>query len=176
MAGAEEIAGSLLLALAGKGSMPVNNLTYSATGLALTEQFEGCALTAYQDQVGVWTIGYGHTGPEVVAGLTITQAQAQAYLAQDVSSAAACVNKVVTLPLAQDEFDALVDFVFNLGSGAFEGSTLLRDLNAGNFSDAAAQFDLWDHAGGAVVAGLLRRRQAEAALFTTAGSPAQTSA
>jgi lysozyme len=146
--------------------MGVNNLTYGGDGLALTEQFEGCKLTAYQDQVGVWTIGYGHTGPDVVAGLTITQQQAETLLAKDVSSAAACVNNVVAVQLSQDEFDALADFVFNLGAGAFEGSTLLRDLNAGDFAGAAAQFDAWDHAGGAVVAGLLRRRQAETALFS----------
>lgn len=97
--------------------MSVNNLTYSVKGLALTEQFEGCRLTAYQDQVGVWTIGYGHTGADVTAGLTITGAQAQALLSQDVSSAAACVNNVVAVRLTQEEFDAMVDFVFNLGPG-----------------------------------------------------------
>jgi lysozyme len=150
--------------------MGINNLTYSGNGLALTEQFEGCRLTAYQDQVGVWTIGYGHTGPDVTPQLTITQDQAQDLLVQDVSSAAACVNNVVTLQLSQDEFDALVDFVFNLGVGAFTGSTLLRDLNAGDLTAAAAQFDLWDHAGGAVVAGLLRRRQAEMAMFDSGES------
>ena len=145
--------------------MSVNNLTYSTRGLALTEQFEGCCLTAYQDQVGVWTIGYGHTGPDVKPGMAITSEQAQALLAQDVKSAAACVNNVVSVQLTQEEFDALVDFVFNLGGRAFSGSTMLRDLNARDFTGAAAQFELWDRAGGAVVAGLLRRRQAEAELF-----------
>jgi lysozyme len=145
--------------------MGVNNLTYSTKGLSLTEQFEGCRLTAYQDQVGVWTIGYGHTGPDVTAGMTITIDAAQALLAKDVSSAADCVSNLVEVTLTQEEFDALVDFVFNLGAGAFRGSTMLRDLNAGDFTSAAAQFDMWDHAGGAVVAGLLRRRQAEAELF-----------
>ncbi|HUN83568.1 MAG TPA: lysozyme [Terracidiphilus sp.] len=155
--------------------MGVNNLTFSANGLSLTEQFEGCRLTAYQDQVGVWTIGYGHTGPDVSQGLTITSEQAQTLLAQDVGSAAACVNQAVAVQLTQDEFDALVDFVFNLGAAAFEGSTMLRLLNAGEYANAAAQFDLWDHAGGAVVAGLLRRREAEAMLFDT-GSTSTLSA
>jgi lysozyme len=145
--------------------MGVNRFTYSGKGLALTEQFEGCRLTAYQDQVGVWTIGYGHTGSEVCAGMTITPEDAQALLARDVSNAAAFVNQIVQVDLTQEEFDALVDFVFNLGVGAFERSTLLRLLNAGEFAAAAAQFALWDRAGGAVVAGLLRRRQAETALF-----------
>lgn len=154
--------------------MGVCNLTYNGDGMSLTEQFEGCELTAYQDQVGVWTIGYGHTGADVTPGLTITQDQAQALLAQDIASAAVCVNNLVNVVLTQDEFDALVDFVFNLGSGAFAGSTLLRDINAGDFTAAAAQFDLWDHAGGAVVAGLLRRRQAEEALFDIGDSTTQT--
>lgn len=154
--------------------MGVNNFTYSGNGLALTEQFEGCELTAYQDQVGVWTIGYGHTGPDVVAGLTITADQAQQFLASDVGSAAACVNDSVTIQLTQSEFDALVDFVFNLGPGAFKGSSLLRDLNGGDLTSAAAQFDEWDHAGGAVVAGLLRRRQAETALFQSDSATPQT--
>ena len=150
--------------------MGVNNLTYSKDGLAITEQFEGCRLVAYQDQVGVWTIGYGHTGSGVVSGLTITQDQAIDLLASDVAASAAYVNAAVTVELQQNEFDALVDFVFNLGRGAFAGSTLLKNLNAGQFDAAAAQFDLWDHAGGQVVAGLLRRRQAEQAMFQ--GQPA----
>lgn len=154
--------------------MGINNLTYGGKGLSLTEQFEGCRLTAYQDQVGVWTIGYGHTGPDVTPGLTITQDQAQALLAHDVGKAVTCVNHVVAIQLTQNEFDALVDFVFNLGAGAFTGSTMLRDLNAGNISAAAAQFDEWDHAGGAVVAGLLRRRQAETALFNSVDASTQS--
>jgi lysozyme len=147
--------------------MGVNNLAYGGKGLAMTEQFEGCKLTAYQDQVGVWTIGYGHTGPEVVKGRTITIEEAQDLLAMDIRTAATFVNNVVAVALSQEEFDALVDFAFNLGRGRLEGSTLLRELNAGNFAAAAAQFEVWDRAGGAVVAGLLRRRQAEAALFDT---------
>jgi lysozyme len=150
--------------------MGVNNLTYSKDGLAITEQFEGCRLVAYQDQVGVWTIGYGHTGSGVASGLTITQDQAIDLLTSDVAASAAYVNAAVTVELQQNEFDALVDFVFNLGRGAFAGSTLLKNLNAGQFDAAAAQFDLWDHAGGQVVAGLLRRRQAEQAMFQ--GQPA----
>jgi lysozyme len=145
--------------------MGANQFTYSGKGLALTEQFEGCRLTAYQDQVGVWTIGYGHTGPEVCAGMTVTLEQAEALLAKDINSAGTFVNKMVQVPLTQEEFDALVDFVFNLGAGTFARSTLLRLLNAGQFASAAAQFAVWDRAGGAVVAGLLRRRQAETALF-----------
>lgn len=145
--------------------MGTNNFSYSNNGLALTEQFEGCRLSAYQDQVGVWTIGYGHTGPGVGPGLTITQDQANALLLSDIAAAASYVNQTVTVPIQQNQFDALVDFAFNLGRAALGNSTLLRLVNAGNFAGAEAQFPLWDHAGGQVVAGLLRRRQAEAAMF-----------
>jgi lysozyme len=145
--------------------MGINDLTYSRNGLALTEQYEGCRLTAYQDQVGVWTVGYGHTGADVTPGLTITQAEAEALLAKDVLAAARCVNTMVKLRLTQGEFDALVDFVFNLGPGNFLRSTLLTALNAGDLTRAAAQFECWDRAGGVIVAGLLRRRKAELGLF-----------
>jgi len=155
--------------------MSVNNFTYSKSGLSLTESCEGCRCDAYQDVSGVWTIGYGHTGPDVHAGLCITEQQAEAMLAQDISGAADFVNRSVTVPLTQDEFDGLVDFVFNIGTGAFEKSTMLVDLNAGNFAAAAAQFQVWDHAGGKVVAALLQRRNEEAQLFeTTDAVPAQT--
>jgi lysozyme len=143
------------------------NLTYSDAGIALTEKFEGLRLTSYQDQVGVWTIGYGHTGPSTHGGQTITQDQADQLLRSDISAAVTCVNNAVTGAINQNQFDALVDFVFNLGCHALLTSTLLRDVNAGQFAAAAAQFLAWDHAGGVVVPGLLARRQAEAALFSS---------
>jgi len=148
----------------------VNNLSYSDQGLALTEQFEGLRLTAYQDSIGVWTIGYGHTGPDVQPGLAITQEQAGALLLQDVAGAAAAVNRLVTVPLTQNQFDALVDFTFNAGQGNLASSTLLRELNAGNTAGAAAQFLVWVYAGGVQLPGLAKRRQAEAALFQSAGA------
>ena len=143
------------------------NFTYSDARLALTRQFEGLNLNSYQDQVGVWTIGYGHTGPTIHGGITITQDQADQLLQSDVASSVACVNRAVTTAINQNQFDALVDFVFNLGCGALLSSTLLRDINAGNFATAAQQFLLWDHARGIVIQGLLRRRQAESDLFTS---------
>jgi lysozyme len=157
--------------------MGINNLTYSKDGLSLTEQFEGLQLTAYQDQRGVWTIGYGHTGPDVYSGLTITQQQAEDLLAKDVAGAAACVNECVAVPLQQDEFDALVDFAFNCGPNALRESTLLIDLNASNYDTAAEQFLAWDRCNGSVVAGLFRRRQAEENLYdTAAANPTKTDA
>lgn len=141
------------------------NFKYSAAGLALTKQFEGIELKAYQDSVGVWTIGYGHTGIDVKPGMTITEDQASVLLAADVAWAVTCVNKSVTAAINQNQFDAMVDFVFNLGCAAFGQSTLLRMVNAGDFAGAAGQFLRWNKAGGKVLAGLTKRRQGEMALF-----------
>jgi lysozyme len=140
-------------------------MEYSDAGLAMTKEFEGLRLSAYQDVVSVWTVGYGHTGTDVHAGLTITQTEADALLREDLSSAIATVNKEVTVPLTQNQFDALVDFCFNAGSGNFQHSTLLRNVNRGDFAGVETQFGLWTHAGGKVEPGLVRRRKAEATLF-----------
>jgi lysozyme len=137
---------------------------YSGEALKLTEQFEGCKLEAYQDCCGVWTIGYGHTY-KVDAGDTCTPDEAEAWLREDVARVVRQINRDVKVVLNQNEFDALVDFGFNLGVHALESSTLWRDLEAGNFEAAAAQFARWDKAGGKEVEGLLRRRQAERAEF-----------
>jgi lysozyme len=142
-------------------------MNYSQSGLKLTEQFESCKLDAYQDIKGIWTVGYGHTGPDVYPGLSITLLQAEQFLLGDIQHAVNCINALVKVSLTQGEFDALCDFAFNAGCGALAGSTLLRLLNQGDYQGAAAQFDLWDHAGGQVVAGLLRRRQAETAEFSS---------
>lgn len=145
--------------------------TYSEAGLALTRQCEGLRLEAYQDCAGVWTIGYGHTGQDVTPDRKISEFEAEALLRSDVAEAVACVNRVVTVPIQQNHFDALVDFCFNAGVHAFTRSSLLRNLNQGRFEEAAAQFGLWVHAGGKVVPGLAKRRAAEAAMFR--GEPAK---
>lgn len=142
-------------------------MEYSGGGLRLTEQFESCRLTAYQDVKGIWTIGWGHVSPAVVQGLTWTQEQADTALYNDTMDAANCVNAVIKVALTQDQFDALVDFVFNTGRGAFRGSTMLVLLNQGNYVGAAAEFEKWDHASGKVIAGLLRRRIAEEQEFNS---------
>lgn len=136
------------------------NMTYSKSGIGLTEQFEGCRLTAYEDIGGVWTIGYGHTAG-VLQCMTITQAQAEEFLTQDIAWAVSFVNKSLTVNVTQAEFDALVDFTFNLGRVNLAHSQLLNLINKGDFADAADEFEKWDHNGGLVVAGLLRRRLAE---------------
>jgi lysozyme len=141
------------------------NTKYSTPGNTLTKGFESCKLIAYLDSRGIWTIGWGHTGSEVCKGLVWTQEQADAQLPKDEQIAIDAVNVLVKVPLTQGEFDALVDFVFNAGGGNFRGSTLLKKLNAGDYKGAAAEFDRWDHAGAQVVAGLLRRREAETQEF-----------
>lgn len=142
----------------------------SQTGIDLIESFEGCCLDAYQDIGGVWTIGYGHT-QDVCAGMMITQEQATQMLLQDLVIYEGYVNQYVTVPLTQNQFNALVSFTYNLGPDAFAKSTLLSVLNAGQYSNAAAMFLEYDHAGGVEVAGLKRRRLAEQALFLTPDQP-----
>jgi lysozyme len=149
----------------------MNQFKYSVAGMALTKGFEGLRLTAYQDVVGVWTVGYGHTGPALLAGMTISEADADALLRADLADAVACVNRAVRVTISQNQFDAMVDFCFNAGRGNFLQSSLLRKVNLGDFAGAAVQFGLWVHAGGEVVPGLVRRRKAEAALFGRPDAP-----
>ena len=141
-------------------------MEYSKQGLALTESFESCRLTAYQDVKGVWTNGWGHTGNDVFEGQTITQNQADSQLVVDLQRAERMVDTCVTVELTQGQYDALVDFAFNLGTNAEKGSTLLKLVNENDMADAANEFEKWDHASGQVVAGLLRRRIAEEQEFT----------
>lgn len=140
-------------------------MTYSEQGLALTQRFEGLRLSAYQDSAGVWTIGYGHTGADVHPGLRITAAEATDLLRRDLAVAVACVNSLVMVPLTQGQFDALVDFTFNLGQGTLRRSTLLLMVNRRDFVSAAIQFGLWIHVGGRIESGLVSRRTAEAKMF-----------
>lgn len=140
----------------------------SAEGLRALQGYEGLRLAAYRDAGGVWTIGYGHTGPEVVEGLTWTREEAEAALARDTEWAQAAVRNDVTVPLTQPQFDALVSLVYNIGAGAFARSTLLRLLNAGDYRGAAEQFLVWNTVQGQMVTGLAVRRAKERAMFLEA--------
>ena len=143
-------------------------MIYSKNGLHLTEQFEGLRLTAYPDPGtggAPWTIGYGHTGPDVHPGLTITQQQAENLLARDIQTASDAVNRLVKYHLTQEEFDALVDFTYNCGAGNLQISTLLKKVNAGDMVGASKEFAKWNLANGHVLQGLVNRRQAEMRLF-----------
>jgi lysozyme len=137
----------------------------SASGIALIKQFEGCKLTSYRDSSGVWTVGWGHTGKDVTAGLTITQARADTLLRQDLNEFVIGVGNCVKVPINQNQFDALVSFAYNVGLGALRTSTLLQKLNNKDYMGAANEFDLWVHSRGKVLPGLVTRRNAEQALF-----------
>jgi lysozyme len=144
-------------------------------GLALLKRHEGLRLAAYRDPVGILTIGYGHTGTDVHEGQTITEERAEDLLRQDVGTAERAVARLVTVPLNDNQRDALASFVFNVGVRAFERSTLLQKLNQGNYSGAADELLRWDKAGGNTLAGLARRRKDERALFLSQTSTSQTS-
>lgn len=133
-------------------------------GIRLLKAFEGLRLQAYQDSVGVWTIGYGTTA-NVRPGMVITEAQAEELMRRDLNRFERAVDDLVTVPLNSDQFSALVSFAYNVGEGALASSTLLRLLNQRNYQGAADQFLRWDKAGGRALAGLTRRRRAERALF-----------
>jgi lysozyme len=139
----------------------------SHKGVDLIKHYEGCKLKAYKCPADVWTIGYGHTGGDVHEGKVITQSEADALLAVDLERFERGVYDLVTVPLNQNQFDALVSFAFNLGLGALGKSTLLKYVNNGEFSAAQKEFQKWVNAGGKPVNGLKIRRAAEAFLFAS---------
>lgn len=137
---------------------------------ALLKKFEGCKLKAYRCPANVCTIGYGHTSaagaPEVTDGMTITQKQADDILRQDLVKYETAVHDMVKQPLTQHQFDVLVDFAYNAGTGALKSSTLLKKINAGDFDAVPAELMKWTKGGGKVLPGLVRRRQAESAWWS----------
>jgi len=141
----------------------------SQRGIELIKEFEGLRLKAYLCPAKVWTIGYGHTtaaGPPIVQpGMSITSKQAEEILRSDLGKYEAGVLKLVKVPLTQGQFDALVSFAYNCGRGALGRSTLLKRVNAGRFDAVPAELMKWTKAGGRELAGLVRRRRAEAALW-----------
>ncbi|MGE9796866.1 lysozyme [Acinetobacter baumannii] len=143
--------------------------TTSDVGVDLISGFEDTRFKAYDDGVGIWTIGTGTTvypnGVKVKQGDTCTPEQAKAYFKHDLAKFEKTVNESVTVPLNQNQFDALVSLTYNIGSGAFNNSTLLKKLNKGDYQGAAEQFLVWNKADGKVMKGLVRRREAERALF-----------
>ncbi len=136
----------------------------------LIKSYEGLNLTAYLCPANVPTIGYGTTKGLTRADVgrkTVTEAEATRLLLEDVARFEKAVDKLVKVKLTDNQRGALVSFTYNLGEGNFGSSTLLRNVNAGDFKAAKSEFAKWDKAGGKVLAGLTRRRTAEAALFST---------
>ena len=142
----------------------------SEAGVDLIKSFEGLKLEAYQDSKGVWTIGWGHTGPvngeKIAAGLTITKQDAEELIYNDIAQFEDGVNKLTCeLDITQGMFDALVCFAYNVGLGNLAKSTLLKLLKQNKVLEASEQFKVWNKSGGKELAGLTRRRNAEAELF-----------
>ena len=145
----------------------------SSKGLDLIKKFEGCELKSYVCPAGVLTIGYGHTGTDVHAGMEISQAEADELLKTDTIRFEKAVDRHTNVELKQCMFDALVSFTFNCGADAYKNSTLLRLLNAGDYEGAASQFDRWVNGANGPLPGLVRRREAEEALFRRDAWPAK---
>lgn len=137
----------------------------SKTGIEMIEKFEGLRLSSYQDSVGIWTVGYGHTGAHVHKGMHISRKEAEYYMAIDLKHFEQCVEKMVHVPLTQNEFDALVSFSFNVGCEALRKSTLLKKLNDKDYEGASDEFGRWCHAGHKVLKGLVTRREEERQRF-----------
>ena len=146
--------------------------TTSSKGLDLIKSFEGCELKAYTCPAGVLTIGYGHTGPDVYAGMEISTAEAEELLKTDLIKFERVVDNAVTVPIKQCQFDALTSFTYNCGGDAFRNSTLLRLLNAKDYEGAAGQFGRWVNGPSGPLPGLVRRREAEEELYRRDGYPA----
>jgi len=144
----------------------VENMTVNKATIELIKRFEGCRLKAYQDIVGIYTIGFGTTaaaglGITPVKGMTITQDRAEDLLRMGVDKFAATVDALITAKVNANQFGGCVSLAYNIGPNAFAKSTVLRELNAGNYDKAAAAFQMWNKAGGVVSKGLVRRREAE---------------
>lgn len=136
----------------------------SEEGIALIKKFEGCKLEAYLDAVDVPTIAYGRT-KDVKIGDICTQQQAEDWLEEELVEYAGYVEKAVTVPLEQNQFDALVSWTYNLGPSNLNRSTALKLLNMSEYDGVPAQLKRWNKAGGKVLDGLVRRREAEAEMF-----------
>ncbi len=137
----------------------------SEQGKSLIKKFEGCELKAYQCSANVWTIGYGHT-QGIKEGDSCTQEDADRMLAEDLEEFEGYVQEAVKVPLEQHEFDALVAWTYNLGPSNLRSSTMLKRLNDSQFDQVPSEMQRWNKAGGKVLDGLIRRREAESLLFT----------
>lgn len=134
-------------------------------GINLIKNYEGLKLTAYQDSVGIWTIGYGETGPLIIPGLVWTKEQAEKSFIKRVKEFADRLTKIIFTSLNDNQFSALVSLAYNVGIANVKKSTLLALINLGDYKGASEEFIKWNKAGGKVLAGLTKRRQAEKELF-----------
>ncbi|MFA6788951.1 MAG: lysozyme [Arcobacteraceae bacterium] len=152
----------------------MKNNTLNADGLNLIQHFESLVLNAYQDSVGVWTIGWGHTGTDVTEGKIITEEEAESLLQEDLIKFEKAVNDLVSIELNENQFAALVSFAFNLGIGNLQSSTLLKLVNSNDSFNASKEFVKWSKAGGQRLSGLVKRRLSERNLFCSFLEPIVT--
>ena len=138
----------------------------SDKGINLIKEFEGLELISYLCPAKVWTIGYGHT-KGVQEGMEWTEEQAEEALKEEVIGYCRYVEELVEVPLNQNQFDALTSWIYNLGPTNLKKSTMLKVLNGGNYDEVPEQIKKWNKAGGQVLNGLVRRREAEAELFVS---------
>ncbi len=122
----------------------MDNMKVSEQLKDFIKNYEKLELKTYQDEAGVWTVGYGHTGKNIVKNMTITQSQADSFLSNDLSKFESTVNQYVKVPLSQNQFDALVAFSYNIGMGGFKNSTLLKLLNNSDYEGASLEFQKWN--------------------------------
>ncbi len=141
-----------------------SKMKISEDGLELIKKFEGCETSAYQDSVGVWTIGFGHT-KGVEEGQTCSIEDAELMLTDEMDEYEGYINNMVKVDLQQHEFDSLVAWVYNLGPTNLNESTMLKVLNGGQFDRVPDEMNRWTRAGGEILEGLVRRRQAESLMF-----------
>ena len=139
-------------------------MNISKEGLSLIKKFEGCELEAYLCPAGVWTIGYGHT-KDVKEGDKINKEEADYLLQEEMMEYESYINDFVEVPLEQNQFDALCSWVYNLGPTNLKNSTMLRVLNEEKYADVPQEIKRWNKAGGEVLDGLIKRREAEAKMF-----------
>jgi lysozyme len=155
----------------GRSSPPFKDLRVNERAIALIKQYEGLRRQAVQDPVGLWTIGYSHMGEDVRPGMTITEAEADQLLRKDLAFFESIIKSMVTAPMNADEYSAIVDLAFNIGTGAFSSSAVLRALNEGDRAVAADAFLGWDEVNGVEVPALARRRAIERTIFLSQPSP-----
>lgn len=140
-------------------------MTPSPHAINSIKNWEKLRLQSYQDVRGIWTLGYGETGPHIGPGLTVTPAEAEGWLSNRTTSLSDMISGLVKVPLKQNQFDALVSLVYNIGITAFSHSTMLKLINQNQLDKAALEFIKWDHVNGTEVEGLRARRLAERSLF-----------
>ncbi|UMB79104.1 lysozyme [Dickeya fangzhongdai] len=138
-----------------------------AIAVALIQNFEGVRYTPYRDVVGVLTVCYGHTGPDIIPKKTYTEVECQALLRSDLQPVFATIDQVVTVPMTDARKAALASFTYNVGTGSLTRSTMLKKLNNGDTSEACNELRRWNKAGGREWKGLTNRRDVERELCLT---------